>query len=85
MSVKLEGGKVYSPKDSDPVECEVHGVKTTWGGLNPIQQLAVEANLDSTPDLRCLLLPRETETETGGRGLSSAKKESVVSPEQEKP
>ena len=57
--VKLEGRKKpYSPKESDKVECTNHGVVTTWGALDPIQQLAVESGLDTTPDRPCLLLPR---------------------------
>jgi hypothetical protein len=58
MSVKLEGRKrPYHPKDSDEVRCELHGVVTTWGALDPIQQLAVEEGLDVTDDLPCLLSP----------------------------
>jgi hypothetical protein len=60
MTVKLEGcKKPYHPKDSDPVECHVHGVKTTWGALDAIQRLAVEEGLDTSDDLPCLLAPRE--------------------------
>lgn len=59
MAVKLEGHKKpYHPKDTDEVKCEVHGVITTWGALDSIQRLACEDNLDTTPDLPCLLLPR---------------------------
>lgn len=58
MTVRLEGiKKPYRPKDSDEVRCEVHGVVTTWGALNPIQRLAVEDGLDTADDLPCLLLP----------------------------
>lgn len=57
MSVKLEGGRSYSPKDGDEVRCEEHGVVTTWGALTAIQQLAVEDGLDTTSDLPCLLSP----------------------------
>lgn len=60
MAVKLKGvRKPYMPKDSDPIECEVHGFKTTWGALDPIQKLAVEEGLDTTDDLPCILCPRE--------------------------
>lgn len=61
MAVKLEGVKKrYSPKDTDKVECHVHGVTTTWGALDPIQRLAVEEGLDTAEGLPCLLAPRET-------------------------
>lgn len=56
MSVVFESGDMYSPKDSDEVRCEEHGVVTTWGALDPFQQLAVEEGLDSTTG--CLLLPQ---------------------------
>jgi hypothetical protein len=59
MSVTLEDGKKYSPKDSDEVRCDEHRVVTTWGRLNWIQKLAVESGLDSDT---CLLkedLPQE--------------------------
>ena len=60
MSVKLQGVKgVYHPKDSDEVRCDVHGVVTTWGALDPFQQLALESGLDSRADMRCLLAPSE--------------------------
>lgn len=59
MPVKLEGyKKPYHPKEADEVKCEIHGVVTTWGALDPIQRLACEESLDTTPDLPCLLLPR---------------------------
>lgn len=55
MKLKLENGKSYTPKDSDPIRCELHDVTVKWGDLTPIQQLAVEANLDI--DGPCILLP----------------------------
>ena len=56
MAVKLEGQKrLYHPKNTDEVKCLVHGLVTTWGALNAIQQLALEEGLDTTEDLPCLL------------------------------
>lgn len=58
MSVKLEGfDKPYRPKDDDVVECHEHGVKTTWGALTPIQQLALEEGLDTVAEAPCIFLP----------------------------
>lgn len=58
MAVKLEGiKKPYNPKDTDEVRCETHGVVTTWGALDAIQQLAVEEGLDTAADHPCLLAP----------------------------
>lgn len=60
MGVKLEGLKRrYNPKPGDEVVCHVHGIVTTWGALNHIQQLAVAEGLDTTSDLPCLLTSRE--------------------------
>lgn len=60
MTVKLEGKrKPYHPKPDDEVKCEVHGTVTTWGALDPIQQLAVEAGLDTVADMPCLLAPSQ--------------------------
>jgi hypothetical protein len=53
--IKLEDGTEMEPKDEHEVVCEVHGFKTTWGKLDPFQQLAVESGLDTTPDSPCLL------------------------------
>lgn len=58
MRLKMIDGTKYEPKDSDKVECPDHGVVTTWGALDPIQQLAVAEGLDTTSDLRCIMLPR---------------------------
>lgn len=59
MAVKLEGvRKLYHPKPDDEVKCDVHGTITTWGALDPIQQLAVESGLDTVADSPCLLAPR---------------------------
>lgn len=61
--IRLEGKRrLYSPKNDDEVRCEDHGVVTTWGALDPIQQLAVEAGLDTTQDLPCILLSRKAES-----------------------
>lgn len=58
MNLKLEGSrKIYKPKDTDEVRCDAHGIVTTWGDLNAIQQLAVAEGLDTTDDLPCLLAP----------------------------
>jgi len=57
MTVKLEGGKDYHPKDTDPVHCELHNLTVSWGDLDAIQQLAVEEGLDTIETLPCLLLP----------------------------
>jgi len=58
MAVKLEGQKrSYHPKHSDHVECLVHSIKTTWGELSPIQQLAVESGLDTDETCQCILAP----------------------------
>jgi len=59
MKLKLEDGKTLKPEDWMEVRCEVHSLVTTWGALDPIQQLAVEAGLDTFPELPCLLAPRE--------------------------
>lgn len=58
MTIKLVNGKRYTIKDSDEVKCEVHNIATTWGALDPIQQFAVESNLDTSSDCECLLLSR---------------------------
>jgi hypothetical protein len=60
MKLKLEGEKkLYTPKDTDEVKCETHGVVTTWGDLDPIQQLAFAEGIDTVETSRCLLLPRD--------------------------
>lgn len=56
--VRLENGKLYSPKDSDPVDCPVHDFHTTWGALDPIQQLAIAEGLDTTKNMPCIMAPR---------------------------
>jgi len=59
MRIKLEGIKrPYTPKDGDEVRCETHNVTTTWGALDPVQQLALSEGLDTTADLPCLLRPK---------------------------
>lgn len=59
--MKDENGKTIKVTNSSKVECEIHGVVTTWGALDPIQQLAVESRLDTQAENRCLLLPRDSE------------------------
>lgn len=55
--MKVEGrAEPFEPKDSDIISCEVHGVVTTWGKLDPIQRLAVEEGIDTVPELTCLLV-----------------------------
>jgi hypothetical protein len=54
-SIVMEDGSVHVMRENDSVECHVHCVKTTWGVLTPIQQLAVTSGLDTTDDLDCLL------------------------------
>jgi len=57
MKIKLADGGTYTPKDSDPVTCDIHGVSVKWGELCPMQQLAVSEGLDvDGPD--CILLPK---------------------------
>lgn len=46
MKILLENGKKMTPKKDDEVRCESHNFITTWGNLDPIQQLAVEPGLD---------------------------------------
>ena len=58
MTVTLADGSEYNPKDSDPVVCETHNFKTTWGELDPIRQLAVESSLDVEGDV-CILDARK--------------------------
>ena len=60
MQVKLEGRKrPYTPKETDVVRCESHGIVTTWGALDGIQQLALSEGLDTADDLPCLLAPKQ--------------------------
>jgi hypothetical protein len=56
MKLKLENGKHYTPKASDPVVCEDHNVTVRWGDLSPIQKLAVSEGIDVVGG-RCILLP----------------------------
>lgn len=56
--IKFKDGTELEPKDTDPVVCEIHGTKTTWGDLNPYQQLAVEAGLDTIAESPCILTPK---------------------------
>lgn len=56
--LKAESGGIIEVCDDSEVYCEVHGVRTTWGKLDPIQQLAVEEGLDTLSELECLLTPQ---------------------------
>jgi hypothetical protein len=71
MKIKMENGKRHAPKDSDEVKCEVHGVVTTWGALDGIQQLAVAEGIDTVADSECLLLP--SRNAAGRAALAAAK------------
>ena len=53
--IRLENGKLYTPKPSDEVKCLVHNVITTYGKLDPYQLLAFHAGLDTDESSRCLL------------------------------
>ncbi len=55
MALKLEGGGQFVPKAESEIRCDVHGIVTTWGELDAIQQLAVEEGIDTAEDLECLL------------------------------
>lgn len=55
----LTDGTTLIVEDWMEVRCDTHGIVTTWGALDPIQQLAVEEGLDSTDDFPCLLAPRK--------------------------
>jgi hypothetical protein len=56
--INLDHG--YDPKDQyedeHDVVCETHGVKTTWGKLDPYQRFAFLGGLDTASDLPCMLL-----------------------------
>lgn len=56
-SVKLENGKRHRMKPNDEITCHTHGIVTTWGALDPIQQLAFLEGLDVVEDAPCLLRP----------------------------
>jgi hypothetical protein len=58
MKIKLENGKSITPKASSEIRCEIHNFVTTWGKLDPIQQLAFESGLDINGDV-CILDSRE--------------------------
>lgn len=60
MRIKMEDGTRYAPKDGDEVKCREHGTVTTWGALDPIQQLALSEGLDTSPDSECLLKPKHS-------------------------
>lgn len=52
--IKLEDGTDFEPLPSHSVTCDSHNYTTTWGDLDPIQQLAVESGLDIEGP-RCIL------------------------------
>lgn len=52
--IRFADGTKYTPKDTDEVRCEEHGVITTWGKLDSIQKLAISEGLDAVD--RCILL-----------------------------
>lgn len=64
MRIKMADGNHYKPKDTDEVRCDAHDFVTTWGALDAIQQLAVAEGLDTTPELPCIMAPREPEEVT---------------------
>jgi hypothetical protein len=61
VRLKAEDGSTIKVYDSTKVDCDVHDVHTTWGALDPIQQLAVENGLDTLSDLPCLMSPRSVD------------------------
>ena len=58
-TLPLANGCSLRVEDWMEVRCDTHGVVTTWGALDPIQQLAVEEGIDTADDLPCLLAPRK--------------------------
>jgi len=54
MSLILENGQTFEPLAEYEVRCKEHGFVTTWGQLDPSQQLAVEEGLDITGS-KCIL------------------------------
>lgn len=61
VTLKLEDGGRYRPKNTDEVRCEAHGVVTTYGALSAIQRLALEEGLDTVEGLPCLLAPENAQ------------------------
>jgi hypothetical protein len=61
-TVKLENGKRYKVRNSDEVRCETHGVVTTWGDLDGLQQQCVIDGIDTDVSLECLLSPSRRTT-----------------------
>ena len=58
-TLTMADGSSLVVRDGMEVRCHEHGIVTTWGALDPIQQLAVEEGLDTSADLPCLLTPRK--------------------------
>ncbi len=69
--IKLEDGKLFRPKPHHTVECHVHGVKTTYGALDPIQRLALSEGLDTDEFSECLLKPFGSVDDLRNGGFSS--------------
>lgn len=57
-TLTMADGSLLTVRDDMEVRCYAHGIVTTWGALDPIQQLAVEEGIDASDDLPCLLEPR---------------------------
>lgn len=62
-SIKLENGKTLKLKADTEITCETHGIKVTYGSLDPIQKMAFEEGLDTTADIPCLLVATSTAEE----------------------
>ena len=48
--------KLLTKGDDSEVECPVHGVKTTFGQLSWVAQLALLSGLDVSEEHECILL-----------------------------
>lgn len=69
--LRMEGGSLFEPNDSTEVRCNEHGIVTTWGSLDPIQQLAVMEGLDVLAGELCLLAPERRTREANGGDIVS--------------
>lgn len=56
-TLTLEDGSPLAVHDDMEIRCDVHDIRTTWGALDGVQQLAVQEGLDTVADLPCLLAP----------------------------
>ena len=54
-----ENTKLLVNGDDTEVCCEIHNVTKRWGDLSPLAQLAVLAGIDTTEDLRCLMVEKD--------------------------